>query len=102
MFDEFVGKMQDIKNLRSFIKLNNWDKSTYMPSDAGNDKAFMNKTLSNIIYEKLTEDELYNLTCKLLEDDSLDYKSKFNIKIVYEKIERTKKIPNELFQDISY
>ncbi|UFX82693.1 carboxypeptidase M32 [Candidatus Absconditicoccus praedator] len=101
MYEELVKKLREIRNLDNMQALATWDKETYMPSGASDDRGEMLATLTKIKFEKFTEKNLYDLVNKLLDNQDLEDIQKKNLTVIKEDIEKINKLSSQLLEKIA-
>ena len=96
----FVYSTQkDLCTLYSIGALLGWDERTHMPRKAASGRAEQQKLLHDLIYEKLTDDRMFDILSQLRED-SLTGKDALVVKELYKDVVKIRRIPQAFSQEM--
>ncbi|MBS8122301.1 carboxypeptidase M32 [Candidatus Vampirococcus lugosii] len=101
MYQKLIENMKELKNLGNMQAILIWDMETYMPKLASNDRGEVLASLAKIEHEKLIDENLFSLIKDLKKDKNLDKKQSQNVNIIYNDIQKIRKLPSKLVQDIA-
>jgi carboxypeptidase Taq len=103
-FEQLKEHLAEISDLGAAAAIMGWDQETYMPPGATEDRSLQMATLSRIIHQKFTSDEIGELLEKLTPElSSLDPDSDEAriIKNVSREYEKQRKVPSEWVAEFS-
>jgi carboxypeptidase Taq len=80
LYEKYVKHMQKIADVNYSSAVLQWDQEVYMPEEGAKYRAQQLSTLSGIVHELSTSDELGKLLKELNNDASLSEKEKANVK----------------------
>ena len=99
LYLELLERYQEIVNLQNTLWLLHWDLDTFMPKKALNQKTRQLAVLSDIIYKRKTDYELFSLVDKIQNHDDyndLSTLNKRNVYLIRKEYDRLTKIPVEI------
>jgi carboxypeptidase Taq len=104
LYDTFIEKVREIKNLQSVNSLLEWDQETMMPPKGIEYRAAQIALISGMVHQKLTSDEFGELLDKLSspsELDGLDELKKANVREMRREFDKARKLPTDLVKEIA-
>ena len=99
LYLELLERYEEIVNLQNTQWLLHWDLDTFMPKKALNQKTRQLEVLSDIIYKRKTDYELFSLVDKILNHEDyndLSTLNKRNVYLIKKEYDRLTKIPVEI------
>jgi len=101
-YEEFLGRIRELHHLHSAVAMLNWDQQTYMPSKAAPLRAGQLEALAGVIHERTTAPRLLALLDELTAaGEELDDGGRIDVRETRRVVERTRRVPRELVQEIS-
>ncbi|OFY63823.1 MAG: hypothetical protein A3H98_00070 [Bacteroidetes bacterium RIFCSPLOWO2_02_FULL_36_8] len=100
-YQSLRSKLSKVTDLRNILSLMQWDEETYMPEKSAGFRAQQLATLSGIIHELFTENELGNILDELFHSENLSFKESVNVKKVKKEYDREKKYPTEFVMEMT-
>lgn len=88
-YKEIKIKIADLDNILGVLS---WDQEVNMPPAGADFRAQQIATLSGLVHEAATSDELVEVLNKLQEQDGLDFKERRNIKETFRQVSKHRKL----------
>jgi len=85
----------------SVLSLLGWDQLTYMPKKGAESRAEQVSQLSELIHQKVTDDNFYHALLRLKKSKSLSKKEALMVKKLLKGIEKSRKLPEEFVKEMS-
>ncbi|MDI6917343.1 MAG: carboxypeptidase M32 [Thermoplasmatales archaeon] len=101
VYDEFIGYVKELYDLRKASDLLEWDQETYMPSGSVEGRGYVLATLSGIYHEKLTSKKMEKYLKKLEIEKDLTDEQKANAREIKRIYEKKTKVPLKLVKEIA-
>ena len=91
LYDQYSQRMQKIADVKNSLAVLQWDQETYLPSKGASFRGQQIATLSELIHQLSTEENLGNLLKELKERNNLAENEKKNVELTMEDYEKQKK-----------
>ena len=94
-------RQREIAIFGSVLSLLGWDQLTYMPKKGAESRAEQVSQLSELIHQKVTDDNFYHALLRLKKSKSLSKKEALMVKKLLKGIEKSRKLPEEFVKEMS-
>lgn len=101
VYSQLVTRLQRIADISYSSAILNWDMETYMPPKSAGRRAQQLATLSGLIHEQFTANDLGQLLEKLGNHPELDHRQNQNVKLTLKQYRKAKKYTREFVEEIS-
>ncbi|MFC6904853.1 carboxypeptidase M32 [Halalkalicoccus tibetensis] len=99
-YEQFLGKVRRIENLGAGASVLQWDQEVKMPDDGIEARSQQLSTLSAVIHEEFTDEEMGEYLDELDAAD-LDAEQEAVVREIRRQYERKTRVPTELVEEIS-
>ena len=99
-YERFLGKVRRIENLNAGASMLRWDQEVKMPDDGIEARSQQLSTLSAVVHEEFTDEEMGEFLDEL-EEDELDPDQEAVVREVRREYDRKTRVPTELVEEIS-
>ncbi|HEX4849556.1 MAG TPA: carboxypeptidase M32 [Puia sp.] len=90
-YDQYKEKMEKIADVKYTLAVLQWDQETYLPPKGANFRGRQIATLSELVHQLSTEENLGQLLHELEDDRSLSAREKKNVSLTLEDYDKQKK-----------
>jgi len=101
VYEEFIGYVKELYDLRKASDLLEWDQETYMPPKSVEGRGYALATLSGVYHEKLTSKKMGEYLKKLEIEKDLTEEQKANVREIKRIYEKKTKVPLKLVKEIT-
>jgi carboxypeptidase Taq len=101
LYQQYKNVLQKIADVKYASAVLQWDQETYLPPKGGDMRGRQIATLSELVHEQFTNENIGSLLNELIKDNSLSPTEKRNVELSLHDFNKSKKLPSSFVRQTS-